>query len=248
LAYNKRLKRLEIDEIFYDALSEYRQELSIDAYRLIMKQVEQLFIITYKIGDILMDVCIQHGWRIIKAEGQAALEIARRGGIVMTEGSDMIFHPTIEAVIRPYKGKYHLYQRSEALHHLDITSEAFVALRMLSENNYTPDQHERIKMYGKYCELREYCKIPKDTVLIHGYEDCILSPTEMTQVMIQKFLSSMHLKIGVNVPLDAYESPFRVFMLQQEKLILKVNKIQAVIKSSYYYYCFVHDSCCLSSQ
>jgi hypothetical protein len=243
LKHDKRLaSKLKFEERFYKELAKYRQTQSIDQYKLLMKVAENLFIITRQIESIFMDVCIQNGWCIVRATGEAELEIARRGGIVLTQDSDLIFHPTIDAVVRPIENNiYYYYQKVDVLHTLNITSEALTALAILSENDYTPDQYPSTGIRNKYYKLHQYCETLRDTILVHDNEDRALSPVEITEAMIQKFLISMHHGLGIHVPLETYESSIRIFALQQEKLISKADKIQAAIKNSFYYYCLIQD-------
>ena len=208
-------------------------------HKTIMYLVHQLFRINPDIRNIIYKTAVKSGWNVVIAEGEAEVAIAKVGGIVLTQDSDMLFYPKIDTVICPFDGAYRFYNKKIILPNLDVSAEFFTVLGIIAKNDYDEDFYagekdetdrdfNRNRMVQIYNEI---INIKKDSL-----NDENLSGSSLIRTILESYISVMNAKTAKNITFDAYQNSYSIFALQQEQPLLVAYDPRSydINRSAYY--------------
>ncbi|CEP13706.1 hypothetical protein [Parasitella parasitica] len=224
-AHTNRLESLlSTQETLEKEIEAYNESHTKARHKTIMFLARKLFRVSPDIESTIVYAAQQTGWRIVVAEGEAEVEIGRVGGIVLTQDSDMLFYPKVDTVICPFDGAYRFYNKSTILSELGLSNEFFTVMGIVAKNDYDQDFYAEEKSENdRDFHKNRMNEIYKELVVIEkeSFNVRNLTGSSLIKVILKAYVSFMNAKTGKDVGVDAYQSSYSIFALQQEQPLLE---------------------------
>ncbi|CEP13095.1 hypothetical protein [Parasitella parasitica] len=247
--YTKSTKRrLKNQDHLEATIAEYLKESSHHQYQKIVEDISKLFFITAEIKAILRQVAISQGWKVFTAIGEAEVEIGIRGGIVMSNDSDMLFYPKVKMLIRPYNpGEFQVYRKSVILKKLGLTSEAFTTLGIIPTNDYDEFQypyailrHDGQIYKQTFQEIFNSIKHIQSALLKNPYIHNTIPVYPTVKDYLECYISLMNSKHNIDQrekTISIYQNSYNIFVLQRQQILPRSfdYREDAIKRPSYFF-------------
>ncbi|KAI8636802.1 hypothetical protein BD408DRAFT_425513 [Parasitella parasitica] len=245
---NSTKRRLKNQDHLETIITEYLKTPSHQQYQKIVRDITKLFFITTEIKSILRQVAMSQGWKVFTAIGEAEVEIGIRGGIVMSNDSDMLYYPKVEMVIRPHiLGEFQVYRKSAMLKKLGLTSEAFTALGIIPTNDYDEFQYpySTLKHDGQtykraFQEIFSDIKHIQSALLKNPYIHNTLPVHHTVKDYLECYISLMNSKHNIQQSeknISIYQNSYNIFVLQRQQILPRSFDFRedAIKRPSYFF-------------
>ncbi|CAO3656950.1 unnamed protein product [Mucor fragilis] len=226
-AYDKRIgSLLKKQQMFESELRDYIDFPTGPHLDKLVKMVGELFVFTQDMKDALLTTAKRLGWNAIRADDEAEVMIGKAGGTVLSLDSDMLFYPSVNAVIKQVdKGQFRVFDKPSILAKLQLTSSAFAALGVLAANDYGPGLLAKGSLVSNDCNIY-------DTVLDIQRSSPDLSVKDIIVACTRK----MNTDAKKHIFFESFSKAYRVFVLQEELLLPSHYDV----KSGYLHSTFYH--------